>query len=86
MNGVDIGNGAVIAARAVIVKDVPPYAIFGGNPARLIKYRFDPETIASLQQIAWWDWPINKIRAAWPLLLSHDVQWFIEEFGEVASS
>lgn len=60
-NGVTIGNGAIIATRAVVVKDVPAYSIVGGNPARVIKMRFDPETIARLEKIAWWDWDIAKI-------------------------
>ncbi len=60
-NGVTIGNGAIIAAKAVVVKDVPPYAIVAGNPAKVVKMRFDPETIDRLQNIAWWDWDVEKI-------------------------
>ena len=56
-----IGDGAVIAADSVVVKSVPPYAIVGGNPARIIKYRFDEQTIESLLRIKWWDWDIDKI-------------------------
>ena len=52
--GVTIGDGAVIAAQAVVTKDVPPYAIVGGNPARVIRFRFDPDQIAALQELAWW--------------------------------
>lgn len=55
MNGVTIHNGAVIAADAVVTKDIPPYAIAAGNPAKVIKYRFTQEEIASLLKIAWWD-------------------------------
>jgi virginiamycin A acetyltransferase len=54
-NGVNIGNGAIIAARAVVVKDVPAYFIVAGNPARVVKMRFDDKTIARLQKISWWD-------------------------------
>lgn len=57
MNGVTLHNGCVVAANSVVTKDVPPYAIAGGNPARVLKYRFDPETIEGMQKIAWWDWP-----------------------------
>lgn len=60
-NGVTIGNGAIIAARAVVVKDVPAYSIVGGNPAKILKMRFDDKTIERLQTIAWWNWPIEKI-------------------------
>ena len=57
MAGVTLHNGCVVAADAVVTKDVPPYAIVGGNPARILRYRFDEETVAALQAIAWWDWP-----------------------------
>ena len=56
-----IGNGAVIAADSVVIKDVPPYAIVGGNPAKIIKYRFSPEIIEALERIAWWNWDLEKI-------------------------
>ena len=59
--GVRIGNGAIVAAGAVVTKDVPPYAIVGGNPAKIIKYRFDEETIAFLQERKWWYWPERDI-------------------------
>lgn len=57
MAGVTLHNGCVVAADAVVTKDVPPYTIVGGNPARVLRRRFDEETAAALQQIAWWDWP-----------------------------
>lgn len=69
-NGVTIGNGAIIATRAVVVKDVPAYSIVAGNPARVVKMRFDPETIARLEKIAWWDWDIAKI-TKYVKLISH---------------
>ena len=59
--GITIHSGAVIAAGAVVVKDVPPYAIVGGNPARVIRFRFTEQQIAVLLGSAWWDWPIDKI-------------------------
>lgn len=60
-SGVRINNGAVVAAGAVVTKDVPPYAIVGGNPAKVIKYRFEEETIALLQRVKWWYWPEQYI-------------------------
>ncbi len=61
LGGVRIGNGAVIAAGSVVVKDVPPYAIVGGNPAKIISYRFTEDVIEKLQRIAWWNWDSNTI-------------------------
>jgi virginiamycin A acetyltransferase len=61
MPGVTIGSGAIIAAGSVVTHDVEPYAIMGGNPARLIRKRFPDETISALLEIAWWDWEIEKI-------------------------
>lgn len=60
--GVTIGHGGVVGAQATVTKDVPPYAIVGGNPAKIIRYRFSEETIAKLLAIAWWDWDDGKIR------------------------
>ena len=62
LSGVEIGNGAVIAAGSVVVKNVPPYAIVGGNPAKLIKFRFHDFKISYLEDLKWWDWPIEKIK------------------------
>jgi virginiamycin A acetyltransferase len=61
MPGVKIGHGAIIAARSVVVSDVAPYTIVGGNPAKTIKTRFSEETINMLLEIKWWDWDIEKI-------------------------
>lgn len=60
--GVRIGDGAIIGTRALVTKDVAPYTIVGGVPAKEIKKRFDQSTIDALQRIKWWDWPINKIK------------------------
>lgn len=68
MAGVTIGDGAIVASRAVVTRDVPPYAIVGGVPARVIKYRFDPATVECLLGIRWWEWPAEKIRRALPLI------------------
>ncbi|GAA6169278.1 Vat family streptogramin A O-acetyltransferase [Sessilibacter corallicola] len=61
MPGVKIGNGAIIATKSVVTKDVPDYAIVGGNPAEIIKYRFDEATIEKLLKMAWWDWSVEEI-------------------------
>jgi len=61
MPGVTIGHGAIVAARAVVSRDVPPYSIVAGNPAKVVKTRFDPETVERLLAVAWWDWPVDKV-------------------------
>lgn len=63
MPGVKIGNGAIIASKSVVTNDVPAYAVVGGNPAKIIKQRFDDKTINALLSIAWWDWSSDKITA-----------------------
>lgn len=63
MPGVTIGNGAIISARAVITRDVEPWTIAGGNPARPIRKRFSDDTIEMLEEICWWNWPIEVIEA-----------------------
>src|SRR5882757_2252109 len=63
MPGVTIGDGAIVAARSVVVEDVPAYGIVGGNPAKLIRKRFGEEEIARLSAVAWWDWPMEKVTA-----------------------
>ncbi|MGB4468768.1 MAG: CatB-related O-acetyltransferase [Azovibrio sp.] len=74
---VSIGDGAVIAAHAVVTRDVAPYAIVGGNPAREIRKRFDDETIARLLRLQWWNWPEERILQHLPELLSADIEAFL---------
>lgn len=81
MSGVHIGDGAVIAAGSHVVKDVPPYAIVGGNPAKVIRYRFTDVQIEKLCSIAWWNWEPARINAALPLLCSPSIDDFIKSQG-----
>jgi virginiamycin A acetyltransferase len=84
LSGVTIGHGAVVAAASVVVKDVPPYAIVGGNPAKLIRYRFSELQIAELLATQWWTWPIERIKQAMPLLLSPEINEFLALARRVA--
>jgi len=73
LSGVNIGDGAVIGACAVVASDVRPYAVVVGNPAREIRRRFDDETIQTLLEINWWDWPLERIKKQRALLCSGDI-------------
>jgi serine acetyltransferase len=63
MSGVSIGNGAVVGAGAIVTRDIPPFAVVVGNPARLIRYRFDAEVIDRLMDMEWWNWSEERLRA-----------------------
>lgn len=76
--GVTIGNGVVVGARAVVRESVPDYAIVAGVPARIKRFRFNPGQISKLMQIKWWDWPSDKVDRYADLLMSSDIDRFIE--------
>jgi acetyltransferase-like isoleucine patch superfamily enzyme len=78
MSGVSIGDGVVIANNSHVVKNVEPYSLVGGNPAKLIKYRFKKEQIDKLLKIKWWYWDDNKINNFSPLLCSNNIDDFIK--------
>lgn len=77
MPGVQVGDGAIIAAKSVVVKDVLPYTIVGGNPAKYIRQRFDDETIQALLKVAWWNWEIEKITRNLEQIVAADIEALI---------
>lgn len=79
MSGVTIGDGAVLAANSHVVKNVEPYSVVGGNPAKFLKLRFTPEQIEKLLEIQWWNWEDEKINEFAPLLCNPNIDAFIEK-------
>ncbi len=78
LSGVKIGNGACVSAYAVVTKDVPDYAIVAGNPAKIRRWRFTPQQIERLLLVKWWDWPEETIQKHYPLLLSKNIDEFLD--------
>jgi len=78
--GVTIGDGAIVSAGAVVAGDVPPYAIVGGSPARVLRRRFDSDTIAAMLRIRWWDWSDDLVAARMRAIMSPDIAAFVAAF------
>ena len=78
LSGVTIGHGSVITNGAVVTKDVEPYSIVGGNPAKHIKYRFEEKIRADLLKTQWWNWPTEEIHSITDIFCSDDIQNFLE--------
>jgi virginiamycin A acetyltransferase len=74
MQGIEIGDGAIIGTNSLVTKNVDPYTVVGGNPARIIRKRFDDQTIDLLLKSSWWDWPVEKITRKLTAITSGDVQ------------
>jgi virginiamycin A acetyltransferase len=73
MPGVSLGNGAIVSSRSVVTRDVAPYTVVGGNPAKPIRSRFPDDVVARLLEIAWWDWPVDRISRHLDAIVSGDV-------------
>ena len=82
LSGVTIRDGAVIAAGSMIVKDIAPYAIVGGNPVRVIRFRFNKSQIDRLLEIKWWDWNDEKVKKNAPLINSDAIEEFLESSND----
>lgn len=81
LNGVTIGDGAIVAAYSIVTKDVPPFALVAGNPAQVKKYRFSPKIIAKLLKIKWWDWDVETVKER--IEDFKDIETFVSKYEKV---
>ena len=79
LSGVTIGDGSIIGTRSLVTKDVPPYTIVGGTPAKPIRLRFSEEIINQIQSLKWWDWPADKIAANIKAIQSGDIEALLKQ-------
>lgn len=86
LSGVRIGNGAVIGAEAVVTKDVPAFSIVAGNPAKVLRYRFDKETIEKMEAIRWWDFEYYFLFSNLPRIQRMNMEEFVEAFGDTSKN
>ena len=84
MSGIRIGNGSVVAAGSTVTKDIPPYSIVAGNPAKVVKKRFTEDQIEKLLEISWWEWEEQKIKDSAMILWSNGIDEFINLFHKNA--
>ncbi|HWD31539.1 MAG TPA: CatB-related O-acetyltransferase [Pseudomonas sp.] len=77
LSGVTIGHGAIVGAGALVTRDVPPFAVVGGNPCKQIRWRFEEEMRHLLLESAWWDWPMDEVKAVSRMLCSADLESFV---------
>ncbi|EOW9411601.1 Vat family streptogramin A O-acetyltransferase [Vibrio cholerae] len=81
MPGITIGDGAIVASKSVVTQDVPPYSIVGGNPAKVLKHRFEPYVVDKLLAIAWWDWSAEKITKNLKAITNNELDLLLVESG-----
>lgn len=81
LSGVTIGDGAIIGAASLVTRDIPPYTIAAGHPAKPLRKRFEEPVIQALLTIRWWDWPLEKIKEAQPLLMSDNLDAFFKRYA-----
>lgn len=79
MQGVTIGDGAIIGARSLVTKDVPPYTIVGGSPAKEIRKRFDEAAVELLIELKWWNWPAEKVKANLSHIMNGNLSKLLEQ-------
>jgi len=82
LSGVTIGHGAIVAAGAVVTRDVAPFSVVGGNPCKFIRWRFEEDVRELLLQAAWWDWPVEEVKAFARTLCSSDMPAFLDYIRE----
>jgi phosphonate metabolism protein (transferase hexapeptide repeat family) len=85
MKGVTVGTGAIVATNSVVTKDVPPYAVVAGTPARIVKWRHPQPVAERLQTLAWWDWDHQTLRTALPDFRALSAEAFLEKYETLRS-